>query len=169
MLFQTTMRRNLTSLFKFTLICALAVLLTIFVYRTLFFMHHRYDDNSKSIASERRMHPRQGAFFGGSDKNAKVIKIDWHDYTFIEDEKLRTGLGEHGDAAFLSSGLDDERKRLFDQNGFNALLSDKIALNRSVKDIRHEEYAIRDCKRFSINFNQYSSLFCRSMFLVAIN
>lgn len=134
------MRRNLTSLFKFTLLCALAVLLTIFVYKTLFFMHRRYEDNSKPVASEQRIHPRQGAFFMGSEKNAKLLKIDWHDYKFIDAEKSRTGIGEHGAPAFLPPGLDDERKRIFDQNGFNGLLSDRIALNRSVKDIRHKEY-----------------------------
>lgn len=74
----------------------------------------------------------------GSEKNAKQIKIDWHDYKFIEAEKLRTGTGEHGEPASLPHGLDSERKQLFDQNGFNGLLSDRIALNRSVKDIRHK-------------------------------
>lgn len=134
------MRRNLTSLFKFTLLCAVTVLLTIFVYKTFFFINRRNDDSEKAIASEQRsFHPRQGAFFGGSEKNPKRKKIDWHDYKFIEAEKSRTGIGEHGAPAFLPPGLDDERKRLFDQNGFNALLSDKIALNRSVKDIRHKE------------------------------
>lgn len=103
-------------------------------------MNRRNDDNKKAIASEQRsIHPRHGAFFGGSEKNVKQVKIDWHDYKFIEAEKSRTGIGEHGVPAFLPPGLDDERKRLFDQNGFNALLSDKIALNRSVKDIRHKE------------------------------
>lgn len=103
-------------------------------------MHHRNDDEPKPMASAQKMfHPRQGAFFMGSEKNQKHIKIDWHDYKFIRGEELRQGTGEHGAPAFLPSNLDDERKQLFDQNGFNALLSDKISLNRSVKDIRHKE------------------------------
>lgn len=99
------------------------------------------DDNNRLalIASaQKSFHPRQGAFFMGSEKNAKQIKIDWHDYKFIEAEKLRIGAGEHGEPAFLPPGLDGERKQLFDQNGFNGLLSDRIALNRSIKDIRHK-------------------------------
>lgn len=132
------MRRNFTSLFKFTLLCGVMVLLTIFLYKTFFFVHHR-DDLGPMASAQRSFHPRQGAFFMGSSKNQKHMKIDWHDYKVIEAEQLRQGIGEHGAPAFLSSDLEDERKRLFDQNGFNALLSDKISLNRSVKDIRHKE------------------------------
>lgn len=140
------MRRNLTSLFKFTLLCVLMVVLTVFLYKTFFSTHHRYngiDEQREPVASAQRaaipFHPRQGAFFMGTDKNVKHIKIDWHDYKFIGAEQQRSGVGEHGAPAFLPTDMEDERKRLFDQNGFNALLSDKIALNRSVKDIRHKE------------------------------
>lgn len=143
--FQTkTMRRNLTSLFKFTLLCASMVLLTIFLYKTFHYIHPRSNDdnsinnNRVAGAQKSQYHPRQGAFFMGYEKNAKQFRIDWHDYKFIEAEKLRSGVGEQGEPAFLPPGLDNERKQLFDQNGFNALLSDRIALNRSVKDIRHK-------------------------------
>lgn len=134
------MRRNLTSLFKFALLCGSMVLLTIFLYKTFHYIHPRsIDDRHRAVASaQKSFHPRQGAFFMGTKKNAKRIKIDWHDYKFIEAEKLRVGTGEHGVPASLPSGLESERKQLFDQNGFNALLSDRIALNRSVKDIRHK-------------------------------
>lgn len=145
------MRRNLTSLFKFTLLCASMVLLTIFLYKTFHYIHPRSNNSNSNednfinnrlaaalASAQKSFHPRQGAFFMGSEKNAKQIKIDWHDYKFIEAEKLRTGTGEHGEPASLPHGLDSERKQLFDQNGFNGLLSDRIALNRSVKDIRHK-------------------------------
>lgn len=46
---------------------------------------------------------------------------------------------EHGAASHSTADEEFERKRLFDQNGFNAHLSDKIAMNRSVADIRHKE------------------------------
>lgn len=64
-------------------------------------------------------------------------KIDWNDNKYIEYERQRQGIGEHGEAAHLKSEDEAERKTLFSQNGFNGLLSDRIALNRSVKDIRH--------------------------------
>lgn len=139
------MRRNLLSLIKFALLCLVMVLLTIFLYKTFFYVQRMYDDNEtgdRAVASAQiaPSHPRQGAFFMGKKKNTKHIKIDWHDYKFIEAEKLRTGIGEHGAPSHLSDAEEVNRKRLFDQNGFNALLSDKIALNRSVADIRHKEY-----------------------------
>lgn len=81
----------------------------------------------------------------------------------MEYEKTRAGIGEHGAAGHTLPEEEGERRRLFDSNGFNALLSmykqncgyycgrleliaihsfrfclgDKIALNRSVADIRH--------------------------------
>lgn len=102
-------------------------------------MYDVNDRNAVASAQKAVFHPRQGAFFMGNNKNGKHIKIDWQDYKFIEAERLRTGIGEQGAPASLSDNEEKDRKKLFDQNGFNALLSDKIALNRSVKDIRHKE------------------------------
>lgn len=92
--------------------------------------------------------------------------IDWHNYTSMYTEKKRrgnldeckfarllpnseakhlsfdcffVGKGEQGVKASLSSNYDSNKKTaLYNTNGFNALLSDEIALNRSVKDIRHK-------------------------------
>ena len=62
---------------------------------------------------------------------------DWHNHTQEALEKARKGPGEHGVAHYLPSGLEKERYALFDTNGFNALLSDDIALDRALPDIRH--------------------------------
>ncbi|XP_053679099.1 N-acetylgalactosaminyltransferase 6-like [Anopheles nili] len=51
----------------------------------------------------------------------------------------RVGIGEQGKPATLSpdeSGS-ERQKELYFQNGFNALLSDKISVNRSIADLRH--------------------------------
>lgn len=96
--------------------------------------HPRYNYNDNR--PEPSFYPRP---IVNSNENAKPLKIDWHDYEFIEAEKLRHGNGEQGAPAFLSPDLEDERQRLYDQNGFNALLSDQISVNRSIKDIRHRE------------------------------
>lgn len=65
-------------------------------------------------------------------------KIDWHNYNLIEKDSKRTGPGEQGVPAFLSSLESDNYEKLFRVNGFNAALSDKIALDRSLPDIRHK-------------------------------
>lgn len=144
------MRRNIASLVKFSMLCALMVLLTIFLYKTLFYAHRRTFDNDLEerrpvagaqhlYSNPRSSHPKQGSFFMGSNKNVKGVKIDWHDYKFIDAENRRTGIGEHGAPASVLESEETERKRLFDLNGFNGLLSDRISINRSVKDIRHKE------------------------------
>ncbi|CRL03928.1 CLUMA_CG017049, isoform A [Clunio marinus] len=70
--------------------------------------------------------------------NLDNAKVDWHDYDFIEVESKRVGPGEHG------MGIDEVKpyeealnKKLFDENGYNGLISDKISVNRSLKDLRH--------------------------------
>lgn len=78
-------------------------------------------------------------FFNGKQKNVNGVKKDWHDYEFIAYEESRKGFGENGEPEKLSPEELPFHDELFYQNGYNALLSDKIALNRSVPDIRHRE------------------------------
>lgn len=65
-------------------------------------------------------------------------KIDWHDYEAMRKDALREGTGEQGKAAYLGSSAFSDYEKLFKVNGFNAALSDKIALDRAVPDIRHK-------------------------------
>lgn len=72
--------------------------------------------------------------------NAKGEKKDWHDYPFIEEELRRVGPGEQGRPLFsVDKGEEELNIKLFNENGYYGLISDKIALNRSVADIRHSE------------------------------
>jgi polypeptide N-acetylgalactosaminyltransferase len=66
------------------------------------------------------------------------VKIDWHDYKLIEAEAKQNGIGEQGKRAFLPADDNDKKEELYKVNGFNGLLSDRIALNRSLPDIRHK-------------------------------
>lgn len=50
--------------------------------------------------------------------------------------------GEKGAAANLPPNLEKEKDELYKVNGFNARLSDEIALNRSLSDIRHPKYVL---------------------------
>jgi polypeptide N-acetylgalactosaminyltransferase len=69
---------------------------------------------------------------------ADRIKIDWHDHKLVEAEAKQKGIGEQGKSAFLSVDDDAKKEELYRGNGFNGLLSDRIALNRSLPDIRHK-------------------------------
>jgi polypeptide N-acetylgalactosaminyltransferase len=69
---------------------------------------------------------------------ADNVKIDWHDYKLIEAEAKQKGIGEQGKPAFLSVEDNAKKEELYKVNGFNGLLSDRIALNRSLPDIRHK-------------------------------
>ncbi|XP_058128579.1 N-acetylgalactosaminyltransferase 6-like [Anopheles ziemanni] len=66
-------------------------------------------------------------------------KIDYHNYEQMQNDLERVGAGEQGKPATLSPEESESelRKTLYFQNGFNALLSDKISINRSVADLRH--------------------------------
>lgn len=54
-------------------------------------------------------------------------------------DKMRVGPGEQGQPLYVERGDERRNKELFDENGYYGLISDKIALNRSVSDIRHPE------------------------------
>ncbi|XP_012938182.1 putative polypeptide N-acetylgalactosaminyltransferase 10 [Aplysia californica] len=70
---------------------------------------------------------------------AKRDKIDWHDYKSIEAEKQRQGPGEQGAAYLMSPSEQEGKDLLYRSNGFNALVSDKISTQRSLRDIRHPD------------------------------
>lgn len=53
----------------------------------------------------------------------------------MKQDEHRTGLGEHGVAAYLNS-YPPESTDIDDTVGYNGHLSDKIALNRSLRDLR---------------------------------
>lgn len=80
-------------------------------------------------------------FFNGRPRNVDRIRIDWHDYAHIEYESKREGPGEHGKPLKLEK-LEDIKlnEKLFKENGYSAVVSDMIALNRSVPDARHVQW-----------------------------
>ncbi|XP_041783073.1 putative polypeptide N-acetylgalactosaminyltransferase 10 [Anopheles merus] len=92
-------------------------------------------------------HRKQQTLFGHFEENFADVthksrefkKIDYHNYEQIQNDLNRVGPGEQGKPASLSpeESTSELRKELYYKNGFNALLSDKISINRSIADLRH--------------------------------
>ncbi|CAL4081183.1 unnamed protein product, partial [Meganyctiphanes norvegica] len=105
----------------------------------------------KSIrALSRVLSPEGGALFNENNKftdgpfpdsgvvpGEKQELKDWHNYERQREDALKTGPGEQGAPHELKEGLEKERHDLWNTNGFNALLSDQISIDRSLRDIRH--------------------------------
>ncbi|GFW33893.1 polypeptide N-acetylgalactosaminyltransferase 5 [Trichonephila clavipes] len=54
------------------------------------------------------------------------------------------GPGEMGTAFFLPRELENTKNQLYKANGFNALVSDFISLNRTLPDIRHSSCRVKE-------------------------
>lgn len=132
------MRRNCASAIKLAILFAVTILITFVFFRTLDnLLPGEKSDTAARSSSRDEHHPRAGAFFSGGLKNANAKRIDWHDYAYLEKELARVGVGEMARPEKLPVELNDEKDQLYRKNGFNALLSDRISVNRSVPDIRH--------------------------------
>lgn len=62
------------------------------------------------------------------------------------------GPGEQGAAVILSAEEEKQKDALYKVNGFNAFASDKISLQRALKDIRHPKWA-----SFALFFSMHQS------------
>jgi hypothetical protein len=67
-------------------------------------------------------------------------RIDYHDYEFMHLEAERSGPGEQGLPYTLrDKNLIEDNRRLYEEVGFYATVSDHISVNRSLPDVRHEK------------------------------
>lgn len=84
------------------------------------------------------------------------VKKDWHDWIAMDKDAKRVGIGEHGKPAHIEDESQrDEERRISLENGFNALLSDSISVNRSVPDIRYKGYVGFLLYTFSLNYPKH--------------
>jgi polypeptide N-acetylgalactosaminyltransferase len=86
---------------------------------------------------------------------------------------MRSGNGEQGRPFHLSADLEAEKQSLYRSNGFNALASDHIALNRSIPDIRnracHSKLFAAKLPRASVIipfYNEHLSTLLRSVYSI---
>lgn len=68
--------------------------------------------------------------------------IDWNNYELMLFESKQTGKGEQGKSEFLTDmkerNLDNQLFKFF---GASAVVSQKISLNRSIPDLRSDEFS----------------------------
>lgn len=76
-----------------------------------------------------------------SHSQSETDRFDWHDWDQIDDDALRAGIGEHGVPTYLQS-YPPSSKELNDTHGLNGYLSDQIALNRALMDLRPKQYVV---------------------------
>ncbi|XP_051875281.1 polypeptide N-acetylgalactosaminyltransferase-like 6 isoform X1 [Pristis pectinata] len=76
--------------------------------------------------------PNEDRSYGWPDG---LKRIDWHNYQSIREDLMRSGKGEHGKPYPLAE--EDQSDSVYKENGFNIYVSNSIALDRSLPDIRH--------------------------------
>ncbi|KAK7604907.1 hypothetical protein V9T40_006093 [Parthenolecanium corni] len=124
---------SLKRFLKYTLLISLTSFITTLVYH---YVRHGHNDQGYSKSSQNEH------LLENYNRVARSAKIDWHDYELIKEDKKRKGNGEQGIKATLPPDYDKKKyDALYQVNGFNALLSDFISVNRSIPDIRNA-----DCK-----------------------
>jgi len=140
------MRRSIKSVCRFLILAGLTVATTVVIFRyvrsieTTAFQNEVIDvRGAMPVAPEHQINEPERALLVNKDITVtEHVKIDWHDHKLIEAEAKQKGIGEQGKAAFLSADDNEKKEQLYKVNGFNGLLSDRIALNRSLPDIRHK-------------------------------
>ncbi|KAK9876631.1 hypothetical protein WA026_014010 [Henosepilachna vigintioctopunctata] len=125
------MRRNFKAISKFLFLSGISVVCTVLIYRLLSNKPKNGNSLNDLFARRKALGPEEVLILSSE-------KIDWHNYDLIELDSKRQGPGEQGKPAFLSTNEMNNYEKLYKVNGFNAALSDKIAIDRSVPDIRHE-------------------------------
>ncbi len=72
-------------------------------------------------------------------KGSLGTKIDWHDWETVGSDLRRQGPGENGSPIKLTPEEEMKSTATYIDHGFSAYVSDKIAIDRAVPDIRHNE------------------------------
>ncbi|BFZ24268.1 hypothetical protein BsWGS_27307 [Bradybaena similaris] len=139
------MRRNTVTLIKYTVSSCLLVVTGVCFLHGIHWVKSRPPDQA---GNPLRVDTRQAVpdpalreVFDNILLQTRAVreKIDWHDYKSIEAEKRQQGPGEQGQAYIMSADEESRKNELYRGNGFNALASDNISLQRSLKDIRHPD------------------------------
>ncbi|XKL64015.1 hypothetical protein PGB90_004101 [Kerria lacca] len=134
----TLKKNSLKRLLKYCILISLTSFITTVVFHFVRESQHNRIQSSDDLL-----------LFESISRVPRSENIDWHDYELIKGESLRKGIGEQGKPGILPKDYDKYKyDSLYSANGYNALLSDYISVNRSLPDIRH-----KDCKHKRYNSN----------------
>lgn len=147
------MRRNTVTMLKYTLAAAVIVFVGPVVLRSLSRLPQgdlasdadaggRHDDHKLPNEAQAIAKEAKRVLGGGGHGGGEVDiygKKDWHDWAMLNEEQKRQGPGEGGQAVIVDASENQKKEDLYRVNGFNALASDKMALDRSLRDIRHAD------------------------------
>ena len=115
---------------------------------------YRESDVSKHIRSNGRqaeyidkkgVHVVVGKYVG--DSLSKDPKLGWSELNANNFDPSKAGAGEDGEPVILLPSEEIRSKRLWHVNKFNIVASDKVALNRSVPDVRRATCRARDFRK----------------------
>ncbi|EAT48275.1 AAEL000639-PA [Aedes aegypti] len=89
---------------------------------TVVLIIHKYQSLSNFKKALYYRYVSEDSFFNGSPRNVDRVRVDWHDYAYMEYEAEREGPGEHGKPLKLEK-LEDIKlnEKLFKENGYSAL------------------------------------------------
>lgn len=78
--------------------------------------------------------------FGGYFRRSSFSddRKDWNNYELMEEEKKRVGFGEQGIKTVSEGRPSDDEIQMLEENGHNAIISNRISLDRSVPDFRSD-------------------------------
>lgn len=82
-------------------------------------------------------------FIGGQQPLGKFSNAMDHIYESVireTESKIVYGLGDNGEAVRLTGDEGREGDEVYKKKAFNLVVSNKVALNRTIKDARHPEY-----------------------------
>lgn len=124
------LRRNARKILKYALVSSTLLFCAVILVRPLF-IRSSNDANIRKRQTDGDVVKKAPRFVDLNDKK------DWHDYAAINKDVQRKGPGEQGAAFYLPPEEEKKKDKLYKVNGFNALASDFIALDRSLVDIRN--------------------------------
>ncbi|CAD5218310.1 unnamed protein product [Bursaphelenchus okinawaensis] len=94
---------------------------------------------------EQKVDTKKWELYDGQDPfqdYRSLPKKDWEDHTRVQADAQRSGPGEQSVPISIPNESEDSknnRKKIFLENGFDAVYSDMISLDRAVRDLRHHQ------------------------------